>query len=64
MMNETVDSAMAMYMPEGVEPDHWNMEGFRNYFIGLIAGSLLEDVYKRQVLHTLQKKTDVEFCWK
>ena len=42
MMNETVDSAMAMYMPEGVEPDHWNMEGFRNYFIGLIAGSLLE----------------------
>lgn len=21
---------------------HWNMEGFRNYFIGLIAGSLLE----------------------
>ena len=39
MMNETVDSAMAMYMPEGVEPDHWNMEGFRNYFIGLIAGS-------------------------
>ena len=42
MMDETVDSAMAMYMPEGVEPDHWNMEGFRNYFIGLIAGSLLE----------------------
>lgn len=42
MMDETVDSAMAMYMPEGVEPDHWNMEGFRNYFIGLIAGFLLE----------------------
>ena len=42
MMDESVDSAMAMYMPEGVEPDHWNMEGFRNYFIGLIAGSLLE----------------------
>ncbi len=42
MMDETVDSAMAMYMPEGVELDHWNMEGFRNYFIGLIAGSLLE----------------------
>ena len=42
MMDETVDSAMAMYMPEGVEPDYWNMEGFRNYFIGLIAGSLLE----------------------
>ena len=42
MMDETVDSAMAMYMPEGVEPDHWNVEGFRNYFIGLIAGSLLE----------------------
>ena len=42
MMDETADSAMAMYMPEGVEPDHWNMEGFRNYFIGLIAGSLLE----------------------
>ena len=42
MMDETVDSAMAMYMPEGVEPDHWNMDGFRNYFIGLIAGSLLE----------------------
>lgn len=42
MMDEMVDSAMAMYMPEGVEPDHWNMEGFRNYFIGLIAGSLLE----------------------
>ena len=42
MMDETVDSAMAMYMPEGVEPAHWNMEGFRNYFIGLIAGSLLE----------------------
>ena len=42
MMDETVDSAMAMYMPEGVEPDHWNMEDFRNYFIGLIAGSLLE----------------------
>ena len=42
MMDETVDSAMAMYMPESVEPDHWNMEGFRNYFIGLIAGSLLE----------------------
>ena len=42
MMDETVDSAMAMYMPEGVEPDHWNMEGFRNYFIGLIAGALLE----------------------
>ena len=42
MMDETVDSVMALSMPEGVEPDHWNMEGFRNYFIGLIAGSLLE----------------------
>ena len=42
MMDETVDSAMAMYMPEGVEPDHWNMEGFRNYFMGLFVGSLLE----------------------
>ena len=31
MMDETVDSAMQMYMPEGVEPEHWNMEGFRNY---------------------------------
>ena len=24
MMDETVDSAMQMYMPEGVEPEHWN----------------------------------------
>ena len=42
MMDETVDSAMQMYMPEGVEPEHWNMEGFRNYFIGMIAGDVLE----------------------
>ena len=42
MMDETVDSAMAMYMPEGVEASHWNMEGFRNYFIGAIAGDLLD----------------------
>lgn len=42
MMDETVDSAMAMYLPEGVEPEHWNLEGFRNYFIGIIAGPLLE----------------------
>ena len=42
MMDETVDSAMQMYMPEGVEPEHWNMEGFRNYFIGMIAGDALE----------------------
>ena len=41
----STDQSRAMrdnWMPEGVEPDHWNMEGFRNYFIGLIAGSLLE----------------------
>lgn len=42
MMEETVDSAIAMYMPEGVEPADWNLEGFRNYFIGGIAGELLE----------------------
>ena len=42
MMDETVDSAMQMYMPDGVEPEHWNMEGFRNYFIGMIAGDVLE----------------------
>ena len=42
MMDETVDSAMQIYMPEGVEPEHWNMEGFRNYFIGMIAGDVLE----------------------
>ena len=42
MMDETVDSAMQMYMPEGVDPEHWNMEGFRNYFIGMIAGDVLE----------------------
>jgi preprotein translocase subunit SecA len=42
MMDETVDSAVAMYLPEGVEPEHWNLEGFRNYFIGIIAGDLLE----------------------
>ena len=41
----STDQSRAMrdnWMPEGVEPDHWNMEGFRNYFIGLIAGSLLQ----------------------
>ena len=41
----STDRSLALrrsWMPEGVEPDHWNMEGFRNYFIGLIAGSLLE----------------------
>ncbi len=42
MMDETVDSAVAMYLPEGVDPEHWNLEGFRNYFIGIIAGDLLE----------------------
>ncbi len=42
MMDETVDSAVAMYLPEGVEPENWNLEGFRNYFIGIIAADLLE----------------------
>ncbi len=54
MMDETVDSAIAMYMPEGVEPEHWNMEGFRNYFIGIIADSLLE--VKDEELKNLDKK--------
>ena len=42
MMDETVESAVAMYLPEGVEPENWNLEGFRNYFIGIIAADLLE----------------------
>lgn len=58
MMNETVDSAIAMYMPEGVEPEHWNMEGFRNYFIGIIAGDLLE--VEEKDLKDLDKKALAE----
>ena len=58
MMDETVDSAIAMYMPEGVEPEHWNMEGFRNYFIGIIAGDLLE--VEEKDLKDLDKKALAE----
>ena len=58
MMDETVDSAIAMYMPEGVEPEHWNLEGFRNYFIGIIAGDLLEAEEKD--LKDLDKKALAE----
>ena len=42
MLDETVDAAMDMYLTEGVEPAHWNLEGFKNYFIGMIAGDLLD----------------------
>ena len=58
MMDETVDSAIAMYMPEGVEPEHWNLEGFRNYFIGIIAGDLLE--VEEKDLKDLDKKALAE----
>ena len=58
MMDETVDSAIAMYMPEGVEPEHWNMKGFRNYFIGIIAGDLLE--VEEKDLKDLDKKALAE----
>ena len=55
MMDETVDSAVAMYLPEGVEPEHWNMEGFRNYFIGMIAGDLL-NIEPDQLKHVNRKE--------
>ena len=45
-------------MPEGVEPEHWNMEGFRNYFIGIIAGDLLE--VEEKDLKDLDKKALAE----
>lgn len=52
-----------MYMPDGVEPEHWNMEGFRNYFIGLIAGDLLniepdqlKSVDRKQLTEQIKEK--------
>ena len=63
MMDETVESAVGMYMPDGVEPEHWNMEGFRNYFIGLIAGDLLniepdqlKSVDRKQLTEQIKEK--------
>ena len=63
MMDETVESASGMYMPDGVEPEHWNMEGFRNYFIGLIAGDLLniepdqlKSVDRKQLTEQIKEK--------
>ena len=42
MMDETVDSAMQMYMPEGCGTGTLEYGRFRNYFIGMIAGDVLE----------------------
>lgn len=53
MMDQTVDAAMVLYMGDGLEPADWNLIGFKNYFIGTIAGDLLE--IEEQKLEDLDK---------
>ena len=37
MIEETIDSAVALYLPEGVSHDEWNLAGLRGQYLGWLT---------------------------
>ncbi|MGN1039741.1 MAG: preprotein translocase subunit SecA, partial [Oscillospiraceae bacterium] len=59
MMDETIDNTVYSYLPSGIEPEHWNLTGLKDYFLGWLTSN--EDFkFEREALEELKNTQIVD----
>lgn len=59
MMDETIENTVYSYLPSGIEPEHWNLTGLRDYFLGWLTSN--EDFkFEQETLEELKNKQIVD----
>lgn len=64
MIEQTIDSTVATYCPDGATKDQWNLESLHDYYAGWMVGDdelrytpeEIEDLEKKDLIETLNKK--------
>ena len=64
MMDETIENTVYSYLPSGIEPEHWNLTGLKDYFLGWLTSNedfkfeqeALEELKNTQIVDELKTR--------
>ena len=64
MMDETIENTVYSYLPSGIEPEHWNLAGLKDYFLGWLTSNedfkfeqeALEELKNTQIVDELKTR--------
>ncbi len=64
MMDETIENTVYSYLPSGIEPEHWNLTGLKDYFLGWLTSNedfkfeqeTLEELKNTQIVDELKTR--------
>ena len=64
MMDETIENTVYSYLPSGIESEHWNLTGLKDYFLGWLTSNedfkfeqeALEELKNTQIVDELKTR--------